>query len=111
MASYANLYVDQGSDYSTYVFVEDSNGDALDLSSINVTGQVRRTYQSETAYDFTVTKTDTINGQINLALDAQTTGSMFRGRYVYDVYAEDTIGDTHFKILEGILEVIPRVTR
>jgi len=111
MASYANLYVDQGSDYSTHVFVEDSNGDALDLSSITVTGQVRRTYQSETAHDFTVTKTDTINGQIRIELNSATTAAMTRGRYVYDVYAEDTIGDTHFKILEGILEIIPRVTR
>lgn len=111
MATYANLYVDQGSDFSTNVFVGDSNGDPLDLSSITLSGQVKRTYQSETAFDFTITKQDTIRGEIRVALDSATSLSMHRGRYVYDVYGQDTIAGTYFKILEGILEIIPSVTR
>jgi hypothetical protein len=113
MSTYANLYVDQGSDYQTVILAEDENGDPINLTSLTISGQVRRTYASETAYDFTITKQDETGGEIKIELDAQTTASMGRGRYVYDIYAQgSTAGSGNaFKILYGILEIIPRVTR
>lgn len=113
MATYANLYVDQGTDFQTAILAEDENGDPIDLTSLEITGQVRRTYASETAYDFTITKQNESAGEIIIELDAQTSGSMHRGRYVYDIYAEGTTAGSGkaFKILYGILEIIPRVTR
>jgi len=111
MATYANLYVDQGSDFATSVIVDDANGDPLDLTDVNLSGQVRRSYQSETAFDFVITKADSTGGEIRIRLPDETTAAMKFGRYVYDVYGEDTQSDTTFKIIEGILEIIPRVTR
>jgi len=113
MATYANLYVDQGADFRTAILAEDENGDPINLTSLNLSGQVRRTYASETAFDFTVTKQDVTGGEIEIELDAATTASMHRGRYVYDIYAEGSTAGSgqSFKILYGILEIIPRVTR
>jgi len=111
MATYANIYVDQGADYETVVAAVRDNGDPLDLTDLDITAQVRRTYQSETAYDFTVFKQDAFNGEIKLTLDSATSATMPRGRYVYDVYAESSVSGIRFKILYGILEIIPMVTR
>jgi len=113
MATYANLYVDQGADFKTAVLAEDENGDPINLTNLDISGQVRRSFLSETAFDFSITKQDAVGGEIEIELDAATTASMPRGRYVYDIYAEGSTagsGQT-FKILHGILEIIPRVTR
>jgi hypothetical protein len=111
MASYANLFVDQGSDFSTNLIVEDSTRFPLDLTNLTLSGQIRRTHQSDTAFDFTLSKVDAIAGEILIELDDATTASMKRGRYVYDIFAEDTTTGNDFKIIEGILEIVPRVTR
>jgi len=111
MASYVNLFVDQGSDFETDVTVSDSANDPIDLNEIDLAGQVRRTYTSETAYDFVVTKVDADNGEIKIALPDSTTSVMKPGRYVYDVFATDTLSGIDFKVIEGILEIVPSVTR
>lgn len=111
MATYANLFVDQGSDYSTSLIIEDSKGDPLDVTDVDISGQVRRTYQSETAFDFTIEKIDEEGGEIEIRLSDTITAAMRSGRYVYDVYGEDIVSGSTFKIIEGILEIVPRVTR
>jgi len=111
MASYSNLFVDQGADFSTFVSINGADGDPLDLTDLVLKGQIRKSYGSNTAFDFTVVKTDVAGGQIQITLDSGTTASLSAGRYVYDVFAENTLDDTRFKIIEGILEIVPRVTR
>jgi uncharacterized GH25 family protein len=111
MASYSNLFVDQGADFSTFVTITSTENDALDLTDLSIKGQIRKSYGSSTAFDFTIVKTDNEGGQIQIKLDSDTSGSMSIGRYVYDVYAENTNSDRRFKIIEGILEIVPRVTR
>jgi len=111
MASYANLFVDQGSDFRTNLVVEDSKSDPLDLTNLDLSGQIRRTPQSATAYDFVLEKADSVGGEILIRLPETTTSIMKSGRYVYDIYASDTVSGNDFKIIEGILEIIPRVTR
>jgi hypothetical protein len=111
MASYSNLFVDQGSDFSTFVTIESIENNPLDLSDLLIKGQVRKSYGSSTAFDFSIVKMDNTGGQIQIKLDSDTTSSMSIGRYVYDIYAENTFEGQRFKILEGILEIVPRVTR
>jgi hypothetical protein len=111
MASYSNLFVDQGADFSTFVSIESNDNNPLDLADLNIKGQIRKSYGSSTAFDFTIIKTDIPGGQIQINLDSDTSGSMSIGRYVYDVYAENTVDDQRFKIIEGILEIVPQVTR
>lgn len=111
MATYANLYIDQGADFATNIVVEDVNGDPVDLTNLTLSGQVRRTYQSETAYDFTITKINAAKGELQIRLSDSVTSTMNSGRYVYDVYGNDSQTNNDFKIIEGIAEIVPRVTR
>ena len=111
MARYANLFVDQGSDFQTSVSLENVKGDFLDTEPLEFNGQVRRTPGSDEGFDFEILKSNTENGVITLRLSRQVTESMGAGRYVYDVVATDSGFDNRFKVLQGILEVIPQVTR
>lgn len=111
MTSYSNLFVDQGSDFRTLVEVTDDSNIPVDLTDFEVNAQIRSSYSASRAYDFVTNINDAINGQIQLYLPASTSGSMRPGRYVYDVFAQNTVDSEKFKIVEGILEIVPRVTR
>ena len=110
MATYANIVIDQGADFEATISLEDENQDPFDLSGYNVTGQVRRTYKSATAYDFTVDVADAGNGQVTISMTAAETAAIKSGRYVYDVKATSS-GGAVTRALEGSVEVTPSVTR
>ena len=109
MAVYANLTVDQGTDFSSSVDVTDADGDPVALTGYSVSGQIRKHYNSSTKVDFTATVSNASAGIISLSLSAATTNAMKAGRYVYDV--EIDLSGTKTRVLEGQLEVTPGVTR
>jgi hypothetical protein len=113
MATYANLFIDQGSDFSTVISLEDPSSDPFELDNVVFSGQIRRTFQSETAFDFVISIVDANLGEILVSLPKSTTSQMKGGRYVYDIFAQNTEPGNEFKIkvLEGIVEVVPQVTR
>ena len=109
MAVYANLTVDQGSDFNADINVVDGQG-AVDISAYTYRGQIRKTYSSSTAVDFYTSTADPANGKLDISLSAVQTSAMKAGRYVYDVEIVDSIGNVT-RVVEGQLEVTPRVTR
>ena len=110
MAIYSNLTVDQGSTFSAFVDVTDADGDALDLAGYTVAGQIRKSYSSTTAVDFTAAVSSAINGTIQLTLSDTVTNGMKAGRYLYDVEITSSAGEVT-RVLEGQVEVTPGVTR
>jgi len=111
MATRANLFVDQGSDFISQVELENATSDKMDLQDITFTGQVRKSAYSVNAYDFYIDKVANVDGVIRISIDSSVTESMKGGIYVYDIYGHDSTTGTTFKALEGMLEVIPQVTR
>jgi len=111
MASYANISADQGATFQTLLEVEDSYGDPLDLSNFELYGQIRRTYKSDVAQNFTITSAEPTSGALYIELSDTQTSAMKSGRYVYDVYGTDTTTNKTIKLLEGIFEIIPSVTK
>ena len=109
MAVYANLLVDQGSDFTADISVVNDAG-SVDISSYTYRGQIRKTYMSSTAVDFYTSTTNPSDGQLTISLSAAQTSGMKAGRYVYDVEIVDGIGNVT-RVIEGQLEVTPRVTR
>lgn len=109
MAIYANLVVDQGTDFSSFITLEDTSGAIVDLTGYTAAGMVRRTYKSSTAINFTTSIPDPSSGEIKIQLDATTTSSMKAGRYVYDVEITSS-GGAVSRVVEGQLEVNPGVT-
>jgi hypothetical protein len=111
MAAIANLFIDQGSTFSTSVNVKDSDESAFDLTNHTAAGQVRKSYSSSTATDFTITIADPpSNGQIDCQLTATQTAALEEGRYVYDVEVTSDTG-TVTRVIEGIITINPNVTK
>ena len=74
MATISNLFIDQGTTFTTTISVADGNGTALDLTGYSGIAQLRKTYESITSVGFNVSfETPRTNGQVTISLtDAQT---------------------------------------
>ena len=110
MAIIANLYIDQGTDYSITVDVTDSAGDILNLSGYTASAQIRKTYSSSTISETFSTSIAEATGQVTLSLTDTQTSGLSSGRYVYDLNITSSGGSTS-RVIEGQAIVTPGVTR
>ena len=111
MATISNIFIDQGATFSTTVTIEDGTGSPLDLTGYTALAQIRKTYQSTTATDFTSTfDADRTTGLITISLTNTQTAALEEGRYVYDLLITDLSG-TKTRVVEGIVTVNPSVSR
>lgn len=110
MAEFVEIQIEAGSTFLTEITVNDGFGNPKDLTNYLVRSQLRKSYYSSTATNFTINVTDPTNGIIEMGLSANTTANIRAGRYVYDVEIEDEF-NTVTRIFEGIATVLPNVTR
>jgi len=109
--SISNLYVDQGSDFSTNITINDSAGAALDLTNYTASAQIRKTYSSSSFTDFTVVfDADRLTGKITLSLTNAQTSALNPGSYVYDVLISD-YNTVKTRVVEGSVTINPMVTQ
>lgn len=110
-AGYQELFIEQGADYTTTITLDDVDGTAFDLTGYTSKSQIRKSYYSaNTTAQFTITIPTPNNGGIVLALSSANTANISAGRYVYDVLIKDTSANTVTRVLEGIVNILPRVT-
>ena len=107
MALKANLVIDQGTTFASSIEVLDENDSPIPLQDYVARGQMRKTYTSNNAVNFTTT---TSNGMLVISLTATQTANITAGRYVYDVELVDS-QNTVVRILEGIVTITPEVTK
>ena len=110
MAILANIFIDQGTDFSITVDVTDSAGDVLDMTNYTSAGQIRKTYTSSTVSATFTTSINAAAGQVTLSLNDTTTSGLEAGRYVYDLVITDA-SDSKTRVVEGIATVNPSVSR
>lgn len=106
MASKANIVMDQGSTFSTDIYLVDDNNNPLDLTGYTGYSKMKKSYASNSATTFTV---NVVNGMVTLYLSSNTTANLEAGKYVYDVVLSSNTASV--RILEGIVTVAPGVTR
>lgn len=109
MAIKANLFIDQGTDYSTSINLVDADDNVVSLADYTSSAQMRKTYSSSNAVSFS-TALQSANGVVVLSLSATQTANIVAGRYVYDVYLTSS-SNVVSRIIEGIVTVTPRVTK
>jgi len=110
MAVYSNITIDQGTDFSSNIDVTDADGDVVNLTGYTVKGQIRKTYTSSTAVDFTCAVSNAAAGIVSIALTAAQSNAMKAGRFVYDVEITAS-GGAKTRVLEGQVEITPGVTQ
>ncbi|NBP55062.1 hypothetical protein EBU71_00690 [bacterium] len=110
-AGYQDLFLEQGTTFTSTIVLDDIDGEPLDLTDITAKGQIRRSYYSaNTTAEFIITIPSPTEGAVVLSLSANTTSNIAAGRYVYDVAIKDT-SNTITRILEGTVSVLPQVTK
>lgn len=111
MALYSDINIDQGSSFSSTINVKDANGLPFDLDGYSARGQIRKSYASLTAINFsTVVLAPTTLGQVGVSLTSAVTKTLKAGRYVFDVEIYNISNDV-IRIAEGQVNVSPSVTR
>jgi len=110
MAIIANLYIDQGTDFSITVDVTDSAGEILELSGYTAAAQMRKTYSSSSVSATFSTSIAELAGQVTISLTDAQTSAIKAGRYVYDLNITSDAGLVT-RVVEGQAIVTPGVTR
>lgn len=110
MAAYVELDIEQYADYTTTLNVTDSQGEYINLASYTASSQMRKSYFSSTATDFTVDISDSANGEVTLSMSANATVDLMPGRYLYDLVIYDS-SNSSTRVIEGIVNLMPGVTR
>ena len=111
MAIIANLFIDQGTDFSINVDVTDALGEVLNLTGYSTAAQIRKTYgSSSTSAVFTTNLGTPSQGKVTLSLTDTQTSGLSAGRYVYDLNITSGGGVTT-RVVEGQAIITPGVTR
>jgi hypothetical protein len=110
MAEYAELTIEQNADFTTTITVDDGTGAAQNLTSYTAAAQMRKSYYSLTANNFTVAISNAANGEITMTMTAANTANLTPGRMVYDLLITSPTS-VKTRVVEGIATILPSVTR
>ena len=111
-AGYQDLFLEQGTTFTTQLTLDDVNGSYYNLEGFTVKSQARRSYYSDNAsIIFDTSVVDAANGVIQLSANAATTLNVSAGKLVYDVMLTENDTNTVSRVLEGQIIVSPTATR
>jgi hypothetical protein len=110
VATIANIFIDQGSNYSNIITVAGANGNALDITGYTTASQMRKSYGSSTAYNLNASIFAATTGRVRIQLSANQAEAIPPGRYLYDVEITSP-GGVRTRVVEGVATVTPQITQ
>jgi len=111
MSGKLDIIIEQGGKFDRIIQIKDNDGNAVDITGNTFAGDIRKRYGSATrAEDFNISITEAVNGKISVSISSDSTAAMEAGEYVYDIHWTPSFTNT-VRLLEGIAEVTPGVTR
>ena len=108
-AAYTNLYIEQGTTYSTTITLDDVYNNTYNLAGYTANSAIKKSYYSSNATAVFTTVINANTGTITLSMSAPVTSNISPGRYVYDTKITDNNNNVT-RILEGIAEISPAVS-
>ncbi len=109
MTTRANIYVDQGTDFSTFLNLSTSAG-VYDLTTQQFQCDVRKVFSSTVLFSPTFTvEPGGESGVVEMVISPQDTANLEPGKYQYDVIMTSDINNRE-KILEGLMFILPTMT-
>lgn len=111
MTDYVELYMDQGSDFSMSIVLQDDVTNLFqNVDGYIITSSLRKSVLSEnTTCNLVCSVTNAANGEIEITLDSANTSNLKAGTYLFDVRAR--IIDSYVRLAEGIVIVTPSITK
>lgn len=110
MATITNLYIDQGTTFSSIITLTNQDGSLMNLAGYTVKSQFRKSYQTSQAYNFIASVYDAATGKVRLQLSATDSSEIKSGRYLYDIEITSSANEK-FRVLEGIIIITPEITK
>ena len=110
-AGYSELFLEQGADFNTTITLDDVGGSPINLVGFTAASQMRKSYYSSNASGTFSITTGGAGGTITMNMTSANTANIYAGRYVYDVYITSTVDGNRVRVLEGIVNVSPQVTK
>jgi len=111
-AAYTDLYIEQGTTFSTSITLDDVYGQNFDLTNFYASSQLRKSYYSSHASAVLNTSIDPLTSVVTLSLSSANSALILPGIYVYDAVIIDSADNNNtIRILEGRAIVAPSVTR
>ena len=109
MPTSANIYVDQGTDFSTFLHLSNESG-VYDITSQQFECDVRKVFSTSTVFsaDFIV-EPGGETGVVEMVISADATANVEPGKYQYDIVMLN--GNIKEKILEGLMFILPTISR
>lgn len=111
--NYLDIIILKGATFKKVIVLKDGSDVPMDLTGWTGKSQIRPTPSSVDFYDFVVTITNPLLGEITWEMDNIITSSILeiKGlKYYYDLELTDTNGDV-YRILQGFAYISPEVTR
>lgn len=108
MTNRVNIYINQGTDYQTFLEFRDDNG-PVDITDYTFTAQIRKLYSEYKIADFTFIFEDAEKGLVKMYISDDETACLPEGKYQYDVLSLD-MSNKVTKVLEGLIFIIPTIT-
>jgi len=106
-----DITIEQGSTFAKTITLKDDSDVVINISADTFRGQVRKLHSSTTAKaEFEVNVTDGPNGVLSWGLTSANTTAMGSGKFVYDIEWVKAGGNV-VRILEGVVDATPEVTR
>lgn len=113
MAEYVELYIDQGSDFTTTIELNDDNTNVpQNVDGYIVTSSLRRSLLSQNASSNLICAVEDAGaGKISMSMDAANTANLKIGNYLFDVKTINTHSGETSRLIEGVIFVTPAITR
>jgi hypothetical protein len=109
MPTRANIYVDQGTDFSTFLNLSNESG-IYDITSQQFECDVRKIFSTTLVFSPTfVVEPGGETGVVEMVISADATANVEPGKYQYDIVMLN--GNSKEKILEGLMFILPTITR
>lgn len=110
MAAISNLYIDAGSTFNAIVTVRGTDGNVLNLTGFTVASQIKKSYGSLVAYNFSASIYDGPSGKVRIVLSSTLSSTIKPGRYLYDI--EVTAPSLEkLRVVEGLVIITPEITK
>ena len=111
-----NLTITKGNDFNADFNLKDVNGNFIDLTGYTVSAFMARNYTTSNVISLNAQgDLNASEGLIRISMPdhggalTTTTTSLKVGRYVYNIFIENTSTEVKEKVIEGIIEVEPSV--
>ena len=106
-----DITIQQGATFAKTLTIKDDDDVAVDITGNTFRGQVRKHHTStDTEASFTFTITNGAAGVVTWNLSATDSAAMGHGKFYYDIEWVKS-DSTVVRLLEGIADVTPEVTR